>query len=123
MSFIESREIFDLFLVDYYPDFAHSISDEALGIENEKLAKADVKVAACDIPLFNQEAAIATPLLNEDCPVMETKLLDSPGDEQGSSILENNISYSDPLQAAKAAEAEAIEDSATIETGESQIIH
>lgn len=44
MSFVESREIFDLFLKDY-PDFEHYIGDEALIIENEKFEKAIMRIA------------------------------------------------------------------------------
>ena len=34
MSFVESQDIFDLFLADY-PNFAHFISNDALIVENE----------------------------------------------------------------------------------------
>ena len=38
MTFVESREIFDLFLEDY-PEFAHHIGDKAATIEDGVLAK------------------------------------------------------------------------------------
>jgi hypothetical protein len=38
MTFVESREIFDLFLEDY-PEFAHHIGDEAAIIEDGVLGK------------------------------------------------------------------------------------
>jgi len=44
MTFVESREIFDLFLKDY-PEFAHHIGDEAAIIEDEVFEKAVMRLA------------------------------------------------------------------------------
>jgi hypothetical protein len=44
MTFVESREIFDLFLKDY-PEFAHHIGDEAAFIEDEVFEKALMRLA------------------------------------------------------------------------------
>jgi hypothetical protein len=44
MSFVELREIFDLFLKDY-PDFEHYVGDDALIIENETFKKAVLQIS------------------------------------------------------------------------------
>ena len=44
MAFVESREIFDLFLKDY-PDFQHHIGDEASIIENVTFEKAVMRIS------------------------------------------------------------------------------
>ena len=53
MSFVESREIFDLFLIDF-PDFAHYISNEASIIEDEMFEKAVMQLAR-GMPLTEEQ--------------------------------------------------------------------
>jgi len=96
MPFVESREIFDLFLANF-PDLAHYISSDALIIENEKFEKTVMKIAR-NMPLSDQEAAIVAPLLKEEYSVVEAQLHAS-GDEQLSSVMsESEVAYSELLQ-------------------------
>jgi hypothetical protein len=75
MSFVESREIFDLFLTDY-PNFAHCISDDALIVENELFEKAMMRIAR-SLPLSDELEAVVVPLLKEDAsPAAEELVLD-----------------------------------------------
>ena len=64
MSFVESREIFDLFLTDF-PDFANYISDNALIVKNELFEKAVMRLARGFSISEEQEDALA-PLLKEE---------------------------------------------------------
>ena len=94
MSFVESREIFDLFLNDY-PNFGHYISDDALIFENELFEKAVMTIAR-SLPLSDEQEALVVPLLKEACPAVEESVLDT----QGSNDLDDHqhISYSEELQ-------------------------
>ena len=99
MSFVESREIFDLFLADF-PDFGHYISDDALIVENEDFEKAVMRLAR-GLPLTDAEVALVEPLLKEDCPPAPTVALDNPPLAEagsGASVDDTEASYSDSLQ-------------------------
>jgi hypothetical protein len=61
MSFVESAEIFDLFLKDY-PDFEHYIGDNALIIENETFEKAVMRISR-GMPLSDSQRRAALRLL------------------------------------------------------------
>ena len=64
MSFVESREMFDLFLKDY-PMFEHYIGDEALIIENELFEKTVMRIAR-GLQLSDEQRRAAVPLLKPD---------------------------------------------------------
>ena len=92
MSFVESREIFDLFLKDY-PDFEHYIGDDALIIENETFEKAVMRISR-GMPLSDSQRRAALRLLKptDEIPHAEVDFFDD--DRQG----EENQSYSQLLQ-------------------------
>jgi hypothetical protein len=95
MSFVESREIFDLFLTDY-PDFAHYISDDALIVENELFEKAVMRIAR-NLPLSDEQEALMVPLLKEEYPAVEALLV--LDEQEGSRDSDNqNTTYSEELQ-------------------------
>lgn len=90
MSFVESREIFDLFLKDY-PEFAHYISQDALIVENELFEKAVMRVAR-GLSISEDQEALLAPLLKEDSKENEAPTEESR-DER-----DNEVSYSEELQ-------------------------
>lgn len=81
MSFVESREIFDLFLIDF-PDFAHYISNEASIIEDEMFEKAVMQLAR------------GMPLTEEQRNSIQG-LLVKPDNNQGTEDNESNAENSD----------------------------
>jgi hypothetical protein len=94
MSFVESREIFDLFLKDF-PDFANYISDEAMIVENELFEKAVMRLAR-GFPLSEEQEAFLFPLLKEQCAEPDTPASASADADEGSNV--DALSYSEELQ-------------------------
>ncbi len=94
MSFVESREIFDLFLTDY-PSFAHYISDDALIVESELFEKAVMRIAH-SLPLSDEQEALVVPLLKEASPAVEESVLDNEG--SNNDLDNQSVSYSEELQ-------------------------
>lgn len=93
MSFVESREIFDLFLNDF-PDFGHYISDEANIVADEAFEKAVMRIAR-GLPLTSDQEALVEPLLKEDCPASNVDGRDEP---VLSSSSEEDLAYSVELE-------------------------
>jgi hypothetical protein len=61
MSFVESRQIFDLFLQDF-PTFKHYLADDA-NIVEDKLFESSVMAIAKGLPLSDTQREAAIPLL------------------------------------------------------------
>ncbi len=97
MSFVESREIFDLFLKDF-PAFAYYIGEDALIVENELFEKAVMKIAR-SLPLSEEQEALVVPLIKEESPPVEpVEASSSTTKEHGAHNNEDEISYSEELQ-------------------------
>jgi hypothetical protein len=91
MSFVESREIFDLFLKDY-PDFEHYIGEDALIIENETFEKAVMRISR-GMPLSDSQRRAALPLLKPADEIPRAEVDDDDNRQQ-----EEYQSYSQMLQ-------------------------
>ncbi len=66
MTFVESREIFDLF-VKAYPEFKHCIADDAAIVEDIVFESAIMKIAR-GLPLSEEERITGLRLLQPDNP-------------------------------------------------------
>ena len=94
MSFVESREIFDLFLNDF-PDFANYISDSALIVTNELFEKAVMRLAR-GLPLSEEQEEALAPLLKEEThSAVEPTASDAAVASDGAV---GGLSYSEELQ-------------------------
>lgn len=91
MSFVESREIFDIFLNDF-PDFGNYISDSANIVENMAFEKAVMRLAR-GMPLTTQDEALVEPFLKNESPASG---VDGPIEEQVPS--NQGLSYSVELE-------------------------
>ena len=98
MSFVESREIFDLFLKDF-PAFAYYIGEDALIVENELFEKAVMRIAR-SLPLSEEQEALVVSLIKEESPPVEepVEATSSTSKEHGAHNNEDEISYSEELQ-------------------------
>ncbi len=97
MSFVESREIFDLFLKDF-PAFAYYIGEDALIVETELFGKAVMRIAR-SLPLSEEQDALVVPLIKEESPPVEpVEASSSTSKEHGAHNNEDEISYSEELQ-------------------------
>jgi hypothetical protein len=83
MSFVESREIFDLLFLKEYPDFEHYIGDDALIVKNEKFEKAVMRISR-GMPLSDSERRAALRLLKptDKIPHAEVDLFDDNRQEE-----------------------------------------
>jgi hypothetical protein len=92
MSFVESRQIFDLFLEDF-PTFKHYLADDAKIVE-DKLFESSVMAIAKGLPLSDTQREAAIPLLK---PVQNKRANE---EESGDCSIdqEANLSYSQKLQ-------------------------
>ncbi len=94
MSFVESREIFDLFLADY-PDFANYLADGARVVENQPFEEALMQLARGQ-QLSEAQKALVAPFLKdhtEDNKPEEVIDEGAPNDGEAGSE-----SYSETLQ-------------------------
>jgi hypothetical protein len=92
MSFVESRQIFDLFLQDF-PTFKHYLADDA-NIVEDKLFESSVMAIAKGLPLSDTQREAVIPLLK---PVQNNRANE---EETGDCRIdqEANLSYSQKLQ-------------------------
>ena len=72
MLFVESREIFDLFL-NNCPDFEHNISNDALIIKNETFEKAVMRIWR-GMPLSDSQHRAALWILKPNDKIPHTKV-------------------------------------------------
>ena len=70
MTFVKSRDIFDLFLKDY-PEFKHYIADDAAVVEDEVFEKTVMRIAK-GLPLSEEERIAGLQLLRPDDPNTQT---------------------------------------------------
>ncbi len=94
MSFVESREIFDLFLADY-PDFANYLADGARIVENQPFEKALMQLARGQQLSEAQEALVAPFLKDHTEDNKPEEVIDEGAPNDGEAGSE---SYSETLQ-------------------------
>ena len=92
MTFVEARELFDLFLKDY-PDFQHHIGDEAAIIENTVFEMAVMNISR-GLPLSEEQRTAATPLVRPDDQQVDDRVSLNDDDDDD----EQSESYSQALQ-------------------------
>jgi hypothetical protein len=92
MTFVESRQIFDLFLKDF-PDFDHFIGDTAAIIEEQVFEKAVMQIAHA-LPLSEEQQNAAQVILRPEDPVDENAI--PVGDNDDKEV--TTESYSQELQ-------------------------
>ena len=92
MTFVESRQIFDLFLKDF-PDFDHFIGDTAATIEEQVFEKAVMQIAHA-LPLSEEQQNAAQVILRPEDPVDENAI--PVGDNDDKEV--TTESYSQELQ-------------------------
>jgi hypothetical protein len=93
MTFVESREIFDLFLKDH-PDFEHYIASDALIVENGTFETAVMQISR-GVTLSENQRRAALPLLrptDEETPTNEDDVADDD------ILNQHDLSYSEELQ-------------------------
>ena len=94
MTFVKSREIFDLFLKDH-PDFEHYISSDASIVENEAFERAVMQISR-GVALSEAECRVALPLLQPAVEEIPTNDADDVGDEDD--IIHQERSHSEQLE-------------------------
>lgn len=92
MTFVESRQIFDLFLKDF-PDFDHYIGDTAAIIEDQVFEKAVMQIARA-LPLSEELQNAAQVLIRPEDPVDENAIPVGDNDDE----VVTTESYSQELQ-------------------------
>jgi hypothetical protein len=92
MTFVESRQIFDLFLKDF-PDFDHYIGDTAAIIEDQVFEKAVMQIARA-LPLSEELQNAAQVLIRPEDPVDENAIPVGDNDDE----VVATESYSQELQ-------------------------
>jgi hypothetical protein len=96
MSFVESREIFDLFLTDY-PDFANYLADDALIVENQPFEKALMQIAHGQ-QISEVEEALVAPFLKDDSEDQKPEEVIDEGASNDDGGAAGSEPYSEALQ-------------------------
>lgn len=97
MSFVEAREVFDLFLLDH-PDFKTYISDDAAIVEDKLFEKAAMKIVR-SLPLSEEEQVVMAPFQKETSPPdAATGVIVVSSDNNDNIDTHNEESYAETLQ-------------------------
>jgi hypothetical protein len=96
MTFVESREIFDLFVKDY-PDFKHYIADDAAIVKDVVFERAIMKIAR-GFPLSEEERIAGLRLLQPDDPNVQGDEDASFSREHAEDHFQGEESYSQALE-------------------------
>lgn len=95
MTFVKSRDIFDLFLRDF-PEFKHYIADDAAIVEDEVFERTVMRIAR-GLPLSEEERIAGLKLLRPDDPNVQTDE-DTSFRDDAEDHLQGEESYSQALE-------------------------